>query len=64
VSQSLVSLLSRGFFHGAPMKTYFLQKEKSGRLFIDDQLHAGCKKIETVEAESWKEAKAKLTLPA
>jgi hypothetical protein len=46
------------------MKTYFLQKEKSGRLFIDDHLHDGCEQVETVEAESWKEAKAKLILPA
>jgi glycine/serine hydroxymethyltransferase len=45
------------------MKTYFLQKEKSGRLFIDNRLHEGCEKIDTVEAECWKEAKAKLTLP-
>jgi hypothetical protein len=42
------------------MKTYFLQKEKSGRLFIDDHLHANCEKVEAVEAASWKEAKSKL----
>jgi hypothetical protein len=46
------------------MKTFYLQKEKSGRQFIDEKLHNGCEQIKATEAETWKQAKAELTKPA
>lgn len=43
------------------MKTFYLMQEKSGRLFIDEVQHEGCKLVETCEANTWREAKEKFT---
>lgn len=45
------------------MKTFYLQQEKNGRQFIDEQLHEGCELVKTVEAANWKKAKEALTKP-
>jgi hypothetical protein len=55
---------SRAFCISTHMKTYHLQKEPSGRLFIDTKKHRGCEKLKSCEAASWQEAKEKLTKPA
>ncbi len=44
------------------MKTYFLQQDKDGRKLIDDFMHDHCKKLASVQAESWKEAKEALLM--
>jgi len=41
------------------MKTFYLMREKSGRLFIDEVEHDECEVIETIEARTWLEARAK-----
>jgi hypothetical protein len=43
------------------MKTFYLQQEKSGRLFIDDNPHDGCEQIRSCEAANWRDAKEKLS---
>jgi hypothetical protein len=42
------------------MKTFCLQQEKSGRLFIDETLHDSCELVDQCEARTWREAKDKL----
>ncbi len=40
------------------LKTFYLQKDKSGRVFIDESLHTDNELLNTTEAETWKMAKA------
>lgn len=42
------------------MTTFYLQQEKSGRLFIDAVQHEGCEQIKQCEARNWRDAKEKL----
>jgi hypothetical protein len=42
------------------MKTFYLQQEQSGRLFIDEVQHDGCEQIKSCEAMTWRDAKEKL----
>ncbi|MFC5475259.1 hypothetical protein [Paraherbaspirillum soli] len=44
------------------MKIYYLQKDATGRRFIDDKLHEGCTQLDVKEAESWKAARALFSL--
>lgn len=43
------------------MKTFYLQQEKSGRIFIDEAQHEGCEQIKACEAKNWLDAKEKLS---
>lgn len=43
------------------MKTFYLQQEKSGRLFIDEKQHDECEQIKSCEAPTWRDAKEKLS---
>lgn len=48
-------------FKAPPMKTFYLQQEKSGRQFIDEVQHEGCEQIKQCDARTWRDAKEKLT---
>lgn len=60
VTESADSHLGGGFFASkGDMKTYYLQKDPTGREFIDDSMHEDCKEIGRVQAPSWKSARAR-----